>query len=193
MITIVPSGGTATQEHLTIEATMTNTLEVPIWAGALVATGCTVERTQPELPLLLEPRASVKVHVSLRCPEGETRWKLHVVEGLPQPSTKTVLPQAEETYDDLLLRVAQRVPAFGGMFFGFEGRQYTGVLHVYLVDPSRKEAAIQAIVDVFGPLYPDLLPPREVRMLPAQYSFLQLKEWLDRMNILHNLPEVTLS
>jgi len=176
MITIVPSGGTATQEHLTIEATMTNTLEVPIWAGALVATGCTVERTQPELPLLLEPHTSVKVHVSLRCPEGETTWRLHVVERSLQPQAQAISLQTEDIYDDLLLRVAQRVPAFGGMFFGFEGRQYTGVLYIYLLDPSQKEAATQAIISIFGPFYPDLLPPREVRMLPAQYSFLQLKE-----------------
>lgn len=139
MITIVPSGGTATQEHMTIEATMTNTLGIPTWAEALVAIGCTVERTQPELPLLLEPQASVKVQVNLRCPEGGARWKLRVVERLPQPSIKAVLSHAGETYDDLLLRVAQQVPAFGGMFFEFAGRQYTGVLYIYLVDPSQKE------------------------------------------------------
>lgn len=83
IITIIPSGGTATQEQMVIEATMTNTVAAPIWAGALVATGCTVERTQPDLPLLLEPNASVKVRVSLQCPERGVRWKLHVVEKLP--------------------------------------------------------------------------------------------------------------
>lgn len=98
-----------------------------------------------------------------------------------------------ETYDDLLLRVAQQVPAFGGMFFEFQKRSYTGVLYIYLLDPSQREAAAQAIMSVFGPLYPDLLPPREIQILPARYSFLQLKEWFDRISSLHHLPEVTMS
>jgi hypothetical protein len=83
IITIVPSGGTATQKQITIEATMTNSVAIPIWAEALMTTGCTVERTQPELPLLLEPNASKKVQVSLQCPQEGIRWKLRVVERLP--------------------------------------------------------------------------------------------------------------
>lgn len=70
---------------------------------------------------------------------------------------------------------------------------YTGVLHVYLLDPAQKEAAEKAIITIFSPLYPDLLPPREIQVLPAQYSFLQLKGWLDLLGALHTMPEVTMS
>ncbi len=81
IITIVPSGGTATQEQITIEATMTNSVAIPIWAEALVTTGCTVERTQPALPLLLAPLEAKPVVVTLRCPEEGASWRLGVVVG----------------------------------------------------------------------------------------------------------------
>ena len=42
--------------------------------------------------------------------------------------------QLGKTVDDLFAKVAQRVPDFGGMFFEFAGREYTGVLYVYLLD-----------------------------------------------------------
>lgn len=119
---------------------------------------------------------------------------------LLQPQSKTLPLQTGETIDDLFFRVAQRVPAFGGMFFEFAERDsingrpsvyYTGVLYIYLLDPSQEDAAMHAIMDVLGSFYPDYLPPREVRVLQAQYSFLQLKEWLDRMNTLFSIiPEV---
>ncbi len=101
--------------------------------------------------------------------------------------------QVGKTVDDKFAEVARRVPAFGGMFFEFAGREYTGVLYVYLLDPAQKEAAKKAIMTVFGPIHPDLLPPREIQVLQAQYSFLQLKEWFDLIGILHNMPEVTMT
>ncbi len=80
------------------------------------------------------------------------------------------------------------------MFFEFAGREYTGVLYVYLLDPTQKEAAAKAIMTVFGHYHPDLLPPREIRVLQAQYSFLQLKEWFDLIGILFSvIPEVTMT
>lgn len=123
--------------------------------------------------------------------------------GLETSDQKAILqPQAkaaplEETYDDLLLQIAQQVPAFGGMFFEFlESRRQTretAILYIYLLDATQKEAALQTILAILGPLYPDLLPPHEVRVLQAQYSFLQLKEWFDVIGILHHMPEVTLT
>ena len=77
-IIIVPARGTAVQEYLTIEATMTNTLGVPLVAKALIATGCTVEHSQPTLPLVLEPHESKRIQINLRCPEGGATWRLGV-------------------------------------------------------------------------------------------------------------------
>lgn len=112
----------------------------------------------------------------------------------PQADAAVEEPGETESYDDLLVRVAQQVPAFGGMFFEFVGREYTGVLYVYLLDPAQKEAAAKAIMTVFGPYHRDLLPPREIRVLQAQYSFLQLKEWFDLIGVLHSaIPEVTMT
>jgi hypothetical protein len=45
-----------------------------------------------------------------------------------------------ERYDDLLVRVEQQVPGFGGMFIDREGR-----LAVYLLDKSQLGAARAAI------------------------------------------------
>jgi hypothetical protein len=131
--------------------------------------------------------------VAAGCAVTKTGLEAREPKAILQPQAKAALEDAGETYDDLLLRVARQAPAFGGMFFEFDGRQYTDVLHVYLLDPSQKEAAEKAIITVFSPLYPDLLPPREIQVLPAQYSFLQLKGWFDLMGILHNLSEVTMS
>jgi hypothetical protein len=78
IITIVPSAGTTVQEYLAIEATMTNTLEGSILAKALIATGCTVERSQPTLPVVLEPHESKRIQINLRCPKGGATWRLHV-------------------------------------------------------------------------------------------------------------------
>jgi hypothetical protein len=78
LITIVPSEGTAIQEYLTIEATMTNTLGVPILAKTLIALGCTVEHSQPTLPLVLGPHESKRIQINLRCPEGGATWRLGV-------------------------------------------------------------------------------------------------------------------
>ncbi len=119
--------------------------------------------------------------------------KMSLEAGEQKPILQPQANSALETYDDLLLRVARQVPAFGGMFFEFQGHHYTGVLSIYLLDASHKDAAMRAIMTVFTPIYPDLLPPREIRVLQADYSFLQLKEWFDRIGVLHTMPDVTMS
>ena len=50
-----------------------------------------------------------------------------------------------ERFDDLLVRVEERAPGFGGMFIGQDGR-----LAVYLLDPTKLAAARSAIEAVFG-------------------------------------------
>jgi hypothetical protein len=91
----------------------------------------------------------------------------------------------QESYDDLLLRVNERVPGFGGMFIDSEGR-----LAVYLLDPVQLPAARSAIEAVFGP---STIPAAGIRALQGQYSILQLKEWFDRANTLLEMPGVSMT
>ncbi len=112
--------------------------------------------------------------------------------------------QVGKTIDDLFTEVAQRIPAFGGMFFDFADgvksdrralSRDNSVLYIYLLDmtPQAAAAAERAIVAILGPIFPDLIPPREVRVLKGQYSFLQLREWFDRVGALHPLEEVVMT
>ena len=50
-----------------------------------------------------------------------------------------------QTYDDLLVRVDEQAPGFGGMFIDADGR-----LAVYLLDTSQLRATRTAIDAVFG-------------------------------------------
>ena len=74
-----------------------------------------------------------------------------------------------ELHDDLLVRVEQQVPGFGGMFVDREGR-----LAVYLLDMSQLGAARAAIEAVFGT---DSIPAAGVRAMQGQYVVSQLKAW----------------
>lgn len=90
----------------------------------------------------------------------------------------------EGTCDDLLRRVEQMVPGFGGMFVGEDGK-----LVVYLRDPSQLAAARAAIEAVFGP---QQVPPGGVRARRGQYSFSELKCWKERAGTLFRIPGVTI-
>src|SRR5215207_9919698 len=72
-------------------------------------------------------------------------------------------------HDELLVRVEEQVPGFGGMFVDREGR-----LAVYLLDKSQLGAAQAAIEAVFGV---DAVPAAGVRALQGQYVVSQLKAW----------------
>jgi len=92
----------------------------------------------------------------------------------------------EKTFDDLLVEVAQRAPGFGGMFIDQEGS-----LSVYLLDVTQKTAAEATIAAVFGR---DRIPPSGIRVLQGQYSFLQLKQWHDRLSpVVLAIPGVILT
>jgi hypothetical protein len=75
--------------------------------------------------------------------------------------------------DDLLSAVSNQVPGFGGMFIGSRDRG----LKIYLLDPGQIRAAQVAIAAVFGR---GRVPLATAQALPAQYSFLQLREWHNR-------------
>jgi hypothetical protein len=81
--------------------------------------------------------------------------------------------------DDLLAAVADRLPAFGGMFVDEE----QDVLYVYSEDLSSAAGPLaeEAVTAVFG----DKRPARRIQVLPARYGFRDLKEWHDRLT-----PEV---
>ena len=92
------------------------------------------------------------------------------LETLPSQAIKD---QKEKTLDDQLAEVAERVPAFGGMFFDEANN-----LCVYLLDATQEKAAEAAIAALFGA---DYIPPSGLRVLKGQYGFSQLKQWHDHM------------
>jgi hypothetical protein len=89
-----------------------------------------------------------------------------------------------ETYDDLLVRVEQRAPGFGGMFIDSDGR-----LAVYLLDATQLSAAHSAIEAVFGP---NQIPAAGVRPEQGQYSVSQLEAWTKRAGGLLSMSGVTM-
>jgi hypothetical protein len=100
---------------------------------------------------------------------------------LPPPQT-TCEATPGATNDSADVRLAQRAPAYGGMFFDFDD-QGNRILYVYLTDLSQEEAVKQAIIEILGPRWLELpMYPREIRVLQGQYSYLQLKAWHDCMS-----------
>lgn len=98
----------------------------------------------------------------------------------PPPS-----PPALVTLDDQFVRVARRVPEFGGLFV--EGDE----LKVVLTEPSATvlNRALDAIDRVFGSSRFDGLTPREVR---GDYTFPQLRGWKEGAMALLEAGRVTL-
>jgi hypothetical protein len=88
-----------------------------------------------------------------------------------------------ESYDDLLVRVEEQAPGFGGMVIDQDGR-----LAVYLLDPSQLGAARSAIEAVFGA---DRVPEAGVCALPGRYVVSQLKRWTELAAPVLGMPGVT--
>ena len=88
-----------------------------------------------------------------------------------------------ESYDELLVRVEERAPGFGGMFIGRDGR-----LNVYLLDTSKLIAARSAIESVFGA---DRVPAAGVRALKGRYTVSELKRWTERATKMLEVSGVT--
>jgi hypothetical protein len=98
-----------------------------------------------------------------------------------QGAQQTMIPDA----DDLFAEVGARVPAFGGMFVNED----KNTLYVYIVpgQPGDIDSLEEAVTDVFGP------QQQQTEMITAQYTFLQLKEWHDRMIDVLSIPGVVLT
>jgi hypothetical protein len=89
-----------------------------------------------------------------------------------------------QTYDDLLVRVEERAPGFGGMFLDSDGR-----LAVYLLDTSQLRTARLAIESVFGS---NRIPAAGIKALQGQYGVSQLKAWTSRAGRVLGMPGVTI-
>ncbi|MCI0559519.1 MAG: S1 family peptidase [Nitrososphaera sp.] len=77
--------------------------------------------------------------------------------------------------NQILVRVAERTPGYGGHFID---REQQGVLKVFLTDPSQKDTVEDALAEIFGAR---LTQSRQIEVLPADYSIIQLKDWYDRV------------
>ena len=86
------------------------------------------------------------------------------------------------TINDLLSDVGRAAPGFGGMSYDSQGN-----LSVYLLDPAQREAAQAAIAGVFGAAR---VPVAGIRVLPARYSFADLRAWQDQARSLLAIPGV---
>ena len=96
-----------------------------------------------------------------------------------------------KTHDDLLLDVGRRIPEFGGMFLSEDN----SILYVYVTDGSQDilgtEEVKQAIGDV---LKASATQRRELRLIPAKYSMLQLYGWYSRMQaVVFRHPNVVMT
>ena len=86
-------------------------------------------------------------------------------------------PAEYKTHDDLLLDIGRRVPEFGGMFLSEDNT----VLYVYVTGNPlvlRTEVVKRAIEDV---LKASPTQRRELRLIPATYSLVQLHKWYNDM------------
>lgn len=70
-------------------------------------------------------------------------------------------------WGDQLLKVADAVPSFGGMFYDENGN-----LNIYLLDPNHAGDVDRAVATMYSDLTPGL-----VAVLKGQYGYLQLREW----------------
>jgi hypothetical protein len=91
------------------------------------------------------------------------------------------------SFDDLLARVAQRAPFFGGFFVD----EATGSLDVY--SWNRTPAGVAEVEKALRAVFGDTLPQGKIRILPGQYGFQELKRWHDSLNAVLAMPGVVLT
>ena len=92
------------------------------------------------------------------------------------PGLQPDKPRRWSTIDDQFASIAERVPAFGGMFVD----EANDVLYVYLVNPAEDKTA-RAAAAIAAAFDGDHIPQDKIRALPGQYGFRKLKAWHDRM------------
>lgn len=84
-----------------------------------------------------------------------------------------------QTGDDLFLQVGHRVPEFAGLATDPQD----GEVILYLTNSHQGvvEDVRSAIAEVFPPAYIEAHPFTNVRLVEVSFSFIQLKEWRDRL------------
>jgi hypothetical protein len=83
------------------------------------------------------------------------------------------------TPNDVFAEIGRRVPEFGGIFVD-EERHDTLDIYVLSEGPDLAANLDRAITEVLGP---DRPPQRRIELLQGQYSFVQLRDWHDRMSM----------
>ncbi len=105
----------------------------------------------------------------------------------PSPAPTPVEPAARGAHQDPMVRIAERVPGFGGVFLDRD----QGVVYVYLQDAAMQERAERVLADVFGS---DLLENREVRVLQGDYSMTHLDAWYRKLgDVIWQVPGVMMT
>lgn len=117
------------------------------------------------------------------------------VSDVPNPATaaRDAVPRLDQaqplTLDDHLEQLARRAPGFGGMFI-----DSFGALNVWVKGPANVSGVRAAITDELqraqlGEKAANLLG--SLRVLPATYDYVELREWYDRLSSVSALDEVT--
>ena len=92
--------------------------------------------------------------------------------------SENIEPSEYKTHDDLLLEIAKRIPEFGGMYLSDD----RSILYVYVVDGAEGILDRQEVKDAIDEvLKAGLTDRRELRLVPAQFSMLQLHEWYNQI------------
>jgi len=99
--------------------------------------------------------------------------------GVALPQRISPAPLVEGTLDDQLARIAEQIPGFGGIFLDENGRIVVSLVEGEITTQSVREIGLRLARAL---AWDDpRLRAGAFRILPARYSFLQLKEWHDRL------------
>ncbi len=91
----------------------------------------------------------------------------------------SLAPLVEGTLDEQLARIAEQIPGFGGIFLDENGRIVVSLVEGEITTHAKREIGLRLARAL---AWDDpRLRAGDFRILPARYSFLQLKEWHDRL------------
>jgi hypothetical protein len=100
-------------------------------------------------------------------------WSATVTQRIPP------VPPAEGTLDDVLTRIAEQIPGFGGIFLDENGRMVVSLVEGKITIHAKREIGLKLARALAWD--EPRLRAGDFRIRPARYSFLQLKEWHDRL------------
>jgi hypothetical protein len=92
---------------------------------------------------------------------------------------------ATATLDEIYADIDAQVPGFGGMFL-----DEAGELNIFLVDPSVRGAALDALAPLLGAKE---LPTSHMRVLEGTYRYAELEEWNRSLTSVLEIPGVSLT